>query len=357
MSDQDQSEKTEEPTPKKLSEARNKGQIATSKEVNSFAVLLGATLVIGILGPFVTLRVYSPLAGLVEKAGTMPIDQGSSGDILFDVFTSVIIALSPVFAVFMVLALAASLGQSGILFTAEPITPKFDKISPIKGFSRLFSLRSIVEFLKGIAKMGVVGTVALILVLPELDRLETIVQMDVRQLLEEIQTLVMRLLFGVAAVMVVIAVADYIYQKYEHIKQLKMSRQEIRDEHKQSEGDPHVKARLRQIRHERARQRMMAAVPQADVVVTNPTHFAVALKYDTAVMAAPTVVAKGVDNVAFRIREVAEANGVPIVENPPLARALFGGVDLDQQIPEEHYQAVAQIISYVYRLKGKRMSA
>ncbi|WP_420566446.1 flagellar biosynthesis protein FlhB [Thalassobaculum sp.] len=357
MSDQDQSEKTEEPTPKKLSEARNKGQIATSKEVNSFAVLLGATLVIGIFGPFVALRVYSPLAGIVEKAGTMPIDQGSSGDILFDLFTSVLIALSPVFAVFMVLALAASLGQSGILFTAEPITPKFDKISPIKGFSRLFSLRSIVEFLKGIAKMGVVGTVALILVLPELDRLETIVQMDVRQLLEEIQTLVMRLLFGVAAVMVVIAVADYIYQKYEHIKQLKMSRQEIRDEHKQSEGDPHVKARLRQIRHERARQRMMAAVPQADVVVTNPTHFAVALKYDTAVMAAPTVVAKGVDNVAFRIREVAEANGVPIVENPPLARALFGGVDLDQQIPEEHYQAVAQIISYVYRLKGKRMSA
>ena len=181
--------------------------------------------------------------------------------------------------------------------------------------------------------------------------------MDVRQLLEEIQTLVVRLLIGAAAIMAVIAVADYIYQKYEHIKQLKMSRQEIRDEHKQSEGDPHVKARLRQIRHERARQRMMSAVPQADVVVTNPTHFAVALKYDTETMAAPVVVAKGVDNVAFRIREVADENDVPIVENPPLARALFGGVELDQQIPEEHYQAVAQIISYVYRLKGRRMTA
>ena len=355
MSDQDQSEKTEEPTPKKLSEARKKGQIATSKEVNSFAVLLGAALVVGIAGPFVALRIYAPLAGIVEKAGTMPIDQGSTGEILYDTFATVLIAMSPVFAVFIVLALAASMGQSGILFTTEPLTPKLDKISPIKGFSRLFSLRSIVEFLKGIAKMGVVGTVAVVLVMPELDRLEIIVQMDVRQLLEEIQTLLIRLLIGVTSIMAIIAVADFLYQKYEHIKQLKMSRQEIRDEHKQSEGDPHVKARLRQIRHERARQRMMAAVPQADVVVTNPTHFAVALKYDTSVMAAPTVVAKGVDNVAFRIREVAEEHQVPIVENPPLARALFGGVDLDQQIPEEHYQAVAQIISYVYRLKGGRM--
>ena len=356
MSDEDQSEKTEEPTPKKLSEARKKGQIATSKEVNSFAVLLGAALVIGVAGPFVALRVYSPLAGLVEKAGTMPIDQGSSGIVLFDVFMSVIIAMSPVFAVFIVLALAASMGQSGILFTTDPISPKLEKISPIKGFGRLFSLRSLVEFLKGIAKMGIVGAVALVLVMPELDRMETIVQMDVRQLLDEIQTLLMRLLIGVTSIMAVIAIADYIYQKYEHTKQLKMSRKEIRDEHKQSEGDPHVKARLRQIRHERARQRMMTAVPQADVIVTNPTHFAVALKYDTEVMAAPTVVAKGADNVAFRIREVAQEHDVPIVENPPLARALFGGVELDQQIPEEHYQAVAQIISYVYRLKGSRLS-
>lgn len=154
MSDQDQSEKTEEPTPKKLSEARKKGQIATSKEVNSFAVLLGAALIIGIAGPFVALRVYSPLAGLVEKAGTMAVDQGSSGDILFEVFGSVIIAMAPVFVVFIVLALAASMGQSGILFTTEPISPKLDKISPIKGFGRLFAVRSLVEFLKGIAKMG-----------------------------------------------------------------------------------------------------------------------------------------------------------------------------------------------------------
>ncbi|MDF1793167.1 MAG: flagellar biosynthesis protein FlhB [Thalassobaculaceae bacterium] len=356
MSDQDQSEKTEEPTPKKLSEARKKGQIPNSKEVNSFAVLLGATLLVAIAGPFVALRVYSPLAGIIQKSESLPIDQGNTGLILYDAFSSVLIAMLPVFAVFMVLALAASMGQSGILFTTDPLTPKLDKLSPIKGVGRLFSLRSLVEFLKGIAKMLIVGTVAVVLVMPELDRLETIVQMDVRQLLEEIQTLLVRLLIGVASIMAVIAFADFVYQKYEHIKQLRMSRQEIRDEHKQSEGDPHVKARLRQIRHDRARQRMMAAVPQADVVITNPTHFAVALQYDTSTMAAPTVVAKGADSVAFRIREVAGANDIPIVENPPLARALFGGVELDQQIPEEHYQAVAQIISYVYRLKGGRVT-
>lgn len=357
MSDQDDADKTEEPTPKKLAEARKKGQIPQSKEVQNFAVLLGMALVVGIAGPFVALRVYSPLASIVERSGDFQIDLGSTGEILYDAVFSVILALSPVFGVFVILALASSLGQSGILFTAETITPKLEKLSPISGFKRLFSLRSLVEFLKGIFKMVVVGTVAVLLVMPEFDRLEVIVQMDIRQLLEEMQTLVIRLLFGVVSIIAVIAIADYVYQRYEHIKQLRMSRQEIRDEHKQSEGDPHVKARLRQIRGERARQRMMSAVPRADVVVTNPTHFAVALQYDTEVMAAPVVVAKGADAVAFRIRDVAKTNDIPIVENPPLARALYGGVEIDQQIPEEHYQAVAQLISYVYRLKGKRMTA
>jgi flagellar biosynthetic protein FlhB len=354
MADQDDAEKTEEPTPKKLSEARNKGQIAQSKEINSFALLLGALLLIAVAASFVASRLYAPLAILVEQSAVYRIDAVSAGTILWDLTVSTLIALSPVFGAIMVLALMATLGQAGFLFTAETITPKLDKISPIKGFQRLFSLRAIVEFVKGIFKMIVVGTVAVLLMIPAFDRMEVLLQMDPRLLLEEMQILIIRLLLGVVAIMAIIAIADFVYQKYEHIKQLRMSRQEIRDEHKQSEGDPHVKARLRQIRTERARQRMMSAVPQADVVVTNPTHFAVALQYDTDTMAAPMVVAKGVDGVAFRIREVADENNVPIVENPPLARALFGGVDLDQQIPEEHYAAVAQIISYVWSLKGKR---
>ena len=357
MADQDDADKTEEPTPKKISEARKKGQIAQSKEVGNFALLFGMALVIGVVGQYIALSVYSPLAGIVEKSGTYPVDLGSAGQVLREVFASTLWAIAPVFAAFLVLGLGAGLGQSGFLFTTEPLGFKLERISPISGFKRLFSLRSIVEFLKGLAKMAIVGAIATVLLMPEFDRLEVLVQMDVREILSEIEVLLLRLLAGVVAVMAFLAVADYLYQRFEHIKQLRMSRQEIRDEHKQSEGDPHVKARLRQIRSERARQRMMAAVPQADVVITNPTHFAVALQYDMDAMTAPTVVAKGVDAVAFRIRDVANENDVPIVENPPLARALYAGVDIDQQIPEEHYKAVAQIISYVYRLKGHRVTA
>lgn len=356
MSDaQDASQKTEEPTDRKLSEARKKGQIAQSKEVSNFASLLGMTIVVAVIAPFTALYLHGTLAGVIEHAAVVHIDAGSTGEILFDLTLHSLIALSPVLALFVVLALAAGLGQSGFLLTTDPITPKLEKISMIAGVKRLFSLKSIVEFIKGILKLSIVAVIAYMLVAPEMDRAEELLDMDVVDVLREIQTMIIHLMIGVLIFMLAVAVADYVYQRYEHMKQMRMSRQEIRDEHKQSEGDPQVKARLRQIRVERARRRMMAAVPRADVVVTNPTHFAVALQYDTKVMAAPTVVAKGADAVAFRIREVATQSGVPIVENPPLARALFAGVEIDQQIPEAHFKAVAQVISYVYRLKGRTL--
>lgn len=356
MSDaQDASQKTEEPTDRKLSEARKKGQIAQSKEVSNFASLLGMTIVVAVIAPFSALYLHGTLTGVIEHAAVVHIDAGSTGEILFDLTLHSLIALSPVLGLFVVLALAAGLGQSGLLLTTEPIMPKLEKISMIAGVKRLFSLKSIVEFIKGILKLSIVAVIAYMLVAPEMDRAEELLDMDVVDVLREIQTMIIHLMIGVLIFMLAVAVADYVYQRYEHMKQMRMSRQEIRDEHKQSEGDPQVKARLRQIRVERARRRMMAAVPRADVVVTNPTHFAVALQYDTKVMAAPTVVAKGADAVAFRIREVATQHGVPIVENPPLARALFAGVEIDQQIPEAHFKAVAQVISYVYRLKGRTL--
>lgn len=354
MSDsQDDSQKTEEPTARKLSQAREKGQITQSKEVSNFASLAGMTFVVAAIAPFMALYLYRSLAGVIEHAAVVRIDAASTGEILFDLTVDALIALSPALALFMVLGLAAGLGQSGFLLTTEPIMPKLEKISPLAGVKRLLSLKSLVEFVKGILKLSIVAAIAYSLVSPELDRAEELLAMDVIDVLREIQTLIVRLMIGVLVFMFVVAASDYVYQRFEYMKQMRMSRQEIRDEHKQSEGDPQVKARLRQIRVDRARRRMMAAVPKADVVVTNPTHFAVALQYDTKVMAAPTVVAKGADAVAFRIREVAEANGVPIVENPPLARALFAAVEIDQQIPETHYKAVAQVISYVYRLKGR----
>jgi flagellar biosynthetic protein FlhB len=357
MSDaQDDSQKTEEPTARKLSEARKKGQIAQSKEVSNFAALLGLTFMVTLLAPFMALQLFGSMSRVVDQAGLVHVDAASTGEILFDLTLDSLLALSPVFGLCIVLALLANLGQSGLLFTTEPITPKLEKISPLSGAKRLFSLKSIVEFLKGIVKLAIVAAIAYVLLSPELDRAEQLMDMDLIDVLGEVQTLVIKLMIGVVSFMFVVAIADFLYQRYEFMKQMRMSRQEVRDEHKQSEGDPQVKARLRQIRMDRARRRMMAAVPQADVVVTNPTHFAVALKYDTETMAAPTVVAKGADAVALRIREVANENDVPIVENPPLARALFSGVELDQQIPEAHYKAVAQVISYVYRLKGRKMT-
>jgi len=357
MSDaQDDSQKTEEPTARKLSEARKKGQLAQSKEVSNFSTLLGMTFMVALLSPFMALQLYGSLSRVFEKAPLVHVDAGSTGEILFDLTSDTLLALSPMFGMFIVLALLSNIGQTGLLFTTDPITPKLEKISPIGGLKRMFSLKSIVEFLKGIVKLTIVASIAYMLVSPELDRAEQLMDMDLIEVLREIQTLVIKLMIGVLSFMFVVAVADFFYQRYEFLKQMRMSRQEIRDEHKQSEGDPQVKARLRQIRTDRARRRMMSAVPQADVVVTNPTHFAVALKYDTETMAAPTVVAKGADTVAQRIREIAKENKVPVVENPPLARALFAGVEIDQQVPETHYKAVAQVISYVYRLKGKKMA-
>ena len=357
MSDsQDDSQKTEEPTGKKLGDARKKGQIAQSKEVTNFASLLALTFAVTILAPYMAIQLYSSMAVVIEHAAVARIDAGSTSEILMGLVIDTFLALAPTLGTVMVLGVAATLGQSGILFTTDPIMPKLEKLSPLAGFKRLFSLKSIVEFIKGIIKLAIVAFIAYVLMSPELDRAEELLTMDLIEVLKEIQTLVIRLMMGVLAFMAVVAIADYIYQRYEHYKQLRMSRQDIRDEHKQAEGDPQIKARLRQIRADRARRRMMAAVPKADVVITNPTHFAVALQYDTSAMAAPVVVAKGSDAVAFRIREVAKEHKVPIVENPPLARALFASVEIDEQIPEIHYKAMAQVISYVYRLKGRTLT-
>lgn len=353
MSEQDDASKTEEPTPKKLQDARNKGQIPQSKEIGSFGVLAAFAVAVAVLAPYSASMTFGRLKTLMEQSGTISLDVGNAGDVLMSTILSILLYFSPIFATFIVVALVVQLGQVGFLFSSDPIIPKLSKISPLAGVKRLVSVKSLVEFLKGLAKMGVVGLVAYIAAAPEFDRLEAMIQLDVVDILLEVQVLVIRILIGVLIVLFLIAALDYAYQSYDHIKQNRMTRQEVRDEHKQAEGDPHVKARLRQIRADRARQRMMASVPKADVVITNPTHFAIALSYKEDEMVAPVVVAKGADDVAFRIREVANDHGVPIVENKPLAQALFATVEIDQQIPPEHYQAVAQVISYVYKLKGK----
>jgi flagellar biosynthetic protein FlhB len=258
----------------------------------------------------------------------------------------------------LVLVLFAAFGagylQFGLILSSESLMPSLEKISPLKGLKRIFSLRSLSEFIKGLLKIGIVGLIVYAVVTPSVGDLHKLIGMEMVQLLAVISELLIRLLFTVFAAMVVITLADVLYQRYEHIKGLRMSRQEIKDEMRESEGDPMIKGRLRQLRMERARKRMMAEVPKADVVVTNPTHYAVALKYD-AQMASPKVVAKGVDKVAQKIREIAAENDVPVVENPPLARGLYAAVDIDQEITPEFYKAVAEVIGYIYRLKRRKL--
>lgn len=352
--DQDASQKTEEPTPKKIQDARQKGDVANSREVSHAFMLLSGTLAVALWLP----RGAASLSQELSRFLAAPHQIGVTAEALPSLMSEVLlgtgkILLAPLL-MFIVAALASGLVQNGFIFTAERMKPDLSKISVLKGLKRLFSLNSLMELLKGLVKITVVGAVALAIVLPIFDVLPIVPVSGIQDSLAMLHKVAVKILISVVAVVAAMAAADVLYQRFEHTKKLRMSKEDIKDENKQSEGDPHVKARLRAIRNERARQRMMQAVPTADVVITNPTHFAVALKYDAGDGGAPVLVAKGVDEVALRIRECAGDNDIPIVENPPLARALHAGVELDQEIQAEHYQAVAEIIAYVMGLNKKK---
>lgn len=349
----DDSSKTEDPTPKRLEEARRKGQVAISRELNSWLMLLTATvLVMALAGP-VMAQVSDLLKVYLEQAGQLPGVPGGLKSVMGDSFVLLmkIVAL-PLFFL-MVAAFLGPFMQVGPLFSTETIQPDLGKISPVKGFERLFSMRSILEFVKGLLKLAVVTVVGVMLLRPYFDDIEHMVGMSMGDMMDEMKVMVVRMMAGVLIVYLVIAVIDVIYQRVEFMKKLRMTKQELKEEYRQSEGDPQVKAKLRQLRTQKARQRMMQNVPKADVVITNPTHYAVALQYDPESMDAPLCLAKGMDNIALKIREIAKENKVTVHENPPLARALYATVEIDESIPPEHYKAVAQVISYVFKQKGK----
>ena len=349
----DKSQKTEEPTQKKLDDSRKKGEIANSREVSHWFMILAATIIVALMAPSLSTDVKLVLQKFLAMPHAMPVEKGNIAMIIGDVAAEIgFIMIIPVI-LFLAAAFGSAVVQGGLIVAVERITPKLDRASPLAGMKRLFSLKSVVEFVKGIMKITIVGAVATMLVLPYFEGLEQLVMMDMTGAAAVLHSLVSRLLVGVLAVVTVIAVIDFLYQRFEHMKQMRMSHQEIKDEFKQTEGDPMIKGRLRQIRQERARQRMTAAVPEASVVITNPTHFAVALKYELDEMDAPVLLAKGQDFLALKIREIAEEHGIPIIENPPIARALYAGVEVDQEIPPEHFKAVAEIIGYVFRLNGK----
>jgi flagellar biosynthetic protein FlhB len=350
---QDDASKTEEPTPKRLQTAREKGQVTVSQEVKNWAMLLGAAFGLAVLAPGIMHGVTATAFKFVESPHAISLDVENMQEALSGLLLDIGWAVAPIVGLMVVLAIVANVGQVGFLWAPTKIAPQLQKISLINGVQRLFSMRTVVEFLKGLAKLVAVGAVAFGLVFSAMNDIELISSFSLGQILDRIQLVAILLTAGTVAVMTVVAALDYAFQRRSFIKQMRMTKQEVRDEHKQAEGDPQIKARIRRLRMERAQKRMMAAVPEADVVITNPTHFAVALAYEMETMSAPRLVAKGADVLAQRIREIAEENQVPLVENPPLARALYASVELDQEIPPEHYQAVAQVIGYVMRLKGE----
>lgn len=355
--DQDASQKTEEPTAKRIRDAREKGDVPNSREVSNFFMIAAGTLVVAFWLPAAGDGFKTLLATFFINAHSISVERAALPGLTAETVAALGKLLALPALAFVVAALASGLVQNGVVFTGEKIKPELSKISPLKGLKRLFSLQTVAEFIKGLAKLGIVGAIAAVIAWNAAKPLPIIPLTEIDASLAYLHREVVKILATVVAAIAVMALVDFLYQRFEHLKKLRMSVQDVKDEVKQTEGDPHIKARLRAIRSERARQRMIQAVPSADVVVTNPTHFAVAMSYDRDGMAAPRVVAKGSDDVAQRIRAVAEKHDVPVVENPPLARALYAGVEIDEEIKPEHYQIVAEVIAYVYRLRGDAPTA
>ena len=352
--DTDDSQKTEEPTHRKLEKSREKGQVAQSQEVKHVFCLGMAVLVMGIFLPMFGTDLAGGLGHFLTHLHEIDTDPGAVLEMLKTGVVRITVILAIPLLLFMISGAAASLVQFGFLLSAENLKPNLNKLSPLKGLKRMFGLRSVVELVKGIIKISLVGAVAYLLVSPLLGGgIETLAGAPMDRVLTIVWREALMLMAIVTALTGALAAVDYAYQRFDFMKQQRMTKQEVKDEYKQTEGDPHVKGRLRSIRQQRARQRMMAAVPQADVVVTNPTHFAVAMRYDPEQMTAPRVVAKGIDTLALKMREVAEDHEVAVVENPPLARALYAAVEIDREVPPEHYKAVAEVISYVFRLQNR----
>jgi len=349
----DDGSKTEDPSAKRIEDARKRGDVPKSPEVVTWLMLGGTAAVLAMMGPWTSGQLMQQLRLVVANADQFEVGGPAFGAFFTTLAQGIIGAAIIPMLVLAIIAVAANLVQHRPLVSTAPLAPRLSKISPLSGAKRLFSRESLVNFVKGLVKIGIVGGVMTYALWPERDRLDGMVTADPAVIIPIAQELALKVFWASVGAMTLIAIADYAYQRNRWWNQHKMTLQEVRDEFKQMEGDPKIKGRIRQLRHDKARRRMMAAVPEATVIIANPTHFAVALKYDRS-MPAPLCVAKGADDLALRIRAVAEEHDVPVVENPPLARALYASVQIDKTIPTEHFKAVAQVIGYVMRLQRTR---
>jgi flagellar biosynthetic protein FlhB len=353
--DADKDQKTHDPTEKKLTDAREKGDIPISSEMRHAVMFIAMLIALGGMGVWTFNRLAALLVGMLGGAADYPIDPGTAQPLFTGVAGSFALAMGPLMGTLTGLALLTLFLQGRPTISWSRVKPKWSKLAFWSAFARMFGARSLIEFAKTLAKFSAVAIVCTYLLWPKVSGLDRLVGAGPHEIGLVTGGLIRTLVKWVAMLAAAIALFDFIYQRRSFLARMRMSLQEIKDEHKQSEGDPKIKGKIRQLQMQRSRKRMMAAVPTASVILTNPTHYSVALKYDHGAMAAPVVVAKGVDEVAFRIREVAKEHGVPIVASPALARALFAACDIDETIPTDHYAAVAEIIGYVMRLARQKL--
>jgi len=354
MAEQEGQEKTEVPTEKKRRESREEGQVAFSKELSSAALLAGIVLTLVATSPIILdamRQLMSQIFRDLAQSEELSIDSifTLSGEIL----SIILPAFAPFAAVIIFTGIFASVLQVGVQITFKAISPKFNKISPLTGLKRLFSSQSLADFLKSMAKLIIVGFVGYLTYIDKITELNGLSVSTPESILIYNFTVVAEVAGKIVLALVAIAIFDYFYQRWHHEQQLMMTKQEVKDETKQTEGDPQLKARIRQIQREMSNARMMQEVPKADAVIVNPTHFSIAILYDRDVMTAPEVIAKGADHLALRMRTVARENNVPILERPELARDLYANVEIGDDIPERFYKAIAEILAFVYRLRKR----
>jgi flagellar biosynthesis protein FlhB len=345
--------KTEKATPKKRQEARKKGQTAKSQDINTAVVLLAVFLFLLFGGEYLRKGIFTLFENSLQENLLMDLTEGNIQSLLLFILKELSLSIGPILLVAMLAGVISNFLQVGFMVTTEAIQPKLEKINPISGFKRIFSMRAIVELMKSILKIGFVGIVTFTVLWRRMDEILILSKKSVGTALATLSSLTVQMGLFASGALLFLAVLDYFYQKYDFEKSIRMSKQDIKDEYKNTEGDPLIKSRIKQRQREMAMRRMMQEVPKADVVITNPTHFAVAIKYDDSKQDAPVVVAKGVDYTAQKIKLIAKENDVMTVENRPLARALYSQTEIGDTIPEEFFKAVAEILAFVYKAKNK----
>lgn len=352
MSDQNDQDKTEPATPRRLEEARKEGRVARSSDLSTALTIVAMLAAFQMAGPRLFDAMRDGIKGTLHVVPTSTLDGPSVQQLCFDTAAPVAAAFLAFAACVLAMGVGGSLLQTGILFTTKPLEPSLDRINPMSGFGRIFSMQSVGTFCFGLFKLLAVGWIVYAFLLGRRHEFPSLSRLQAVEILPRGGELISALGWRVAAAMLAIGLGDYAFQRWRHEREMRMTKQEIKDEQKQQEGDPHIKQRIRQIQRQRGMKRMMEDVPKATVVITNPTHFAVALRYEAGAMAAPTVVAKGQNLVALKIKALAAEHGVPVQEDKPLARGLFRTVEVGQEIPAEFYQAIAQVLAALRRRNG-----